>query len=84
MVEQLSPLVPVYRIGRHGNPDGETGVVLTETRPGSIVQLGCWPGNETAALAVISTVTGLAISDMMTLSERSFGFEGVRDVEVEG
>ena len=64
MVEQLSPLEPVYRHGRHGNPEGEPGIVLTETRPGSTVQLGCWPGRESDALAAISSATGLAIANL--------------------
>jgi methylglutamate dehydrogenase subunit D len=64
MVEPLSPLGPVHSLGRHGNPEGAPGIVLTETRPGSIVQLGCWPGRETEALAAILTVTGVAIADM--------------------
>lgn len=64
MVEQLSPLEPVYRHGRHGNPEGEPGIVLTETRPGSIVQVGCWPGRESDALAAISSATGLAIANL--------------------
>lgn len=64
MVEQLSPLEPVYERGRHGNPTGEPGVVLFETRPGSIVEVAAWPGREPALLAAIARATGLAIADM--------------------
>jgi methylglutamate dehydrogenase subunit D len=63
MVEQLSPLEPVYRIGRHGNPASEPGVVLTETRAGSIVQVSAWPGKDAAILAAISQAAGLPIAD---------------------
>jgi sarcosine oxidase subunit gamma len=62
MVEQLSPLEPVYERGRHGNPAEEPGVVLFETRPGSIVEVAAWPGREPALLAAIARAMGLAIA----------------------
>lgn len=61
MVEIVSPLEPDYRRGAHGNRDGGSAVTLTETQPGSIVQLAAWPGQEDAMRAVIKTVTGLAV-----------------------
>jgi len=61
MVEIVSPLEPDYRRGAHGNRDGGSAVTLSETRPGSIVQLSAWPGQDDAMRAVIKTVTGLAV-----------------------
>lgn len=63
MAEQVSPLEPVWKPGRHGNPDGEPGVVLTETRPGSIVQAAAWRGAQAALMAAIADMTGLALPD---------------------
>lgn len=63
MVEALSPIAPIYQPGRHGNVAAEAGVVLTETRPGSIVQLAAWPGRTAALLAAIGKVTRLKIVD---------------------
>lgn len=59
MVEIVSPLEPDYRRGVHGNRDGGSAVTLSETQPGSIVQLAAWPGQEDAMRAVIKMVTGL-------------------------
>jgi sarcosine oxidase subunit gamma len=62
-VERLSPLEPVFRPGSHGRFEDGVGVTLSETRPGSIVQLAAWPGEEKALMAAIRTVTGLALPD---------------------
>ncbi|MCO6385492.1 sarcosine oxidase subunit gamma [Aliihoeflea sp. 40Bstr573] len=59
MVEIVSPLEPDYRRGAHGNREGGSGVTLSETQPGSIVQLAAWPGQDEALRKVIQTVTGL-------------------------
>ena len=79
MVEMLSPLAPVWRPGMHGNLGGGTGVVLSETQPGSIVQVGAWPGRENALLAAIDAVTGLRIENrpgagVFTETAAAFGF----------
>lgn len=63
MVEQVSPLQPVFKPGSHGNFVGGVGVTLTETRPGSIVQVGAWPGQERELMAAIKAVTGLSLPD---------------------
>ncbi len=62
MVELLSPLEPVYRTGTHGDLTDGTGVVLSETQPGSIVQVAAWPGAEDAMLAALNKVTGLDLA----------------------
>ncbi|CAG1000959.1 methylglutamate dehydrogenase subunit D [Rhizobiaceae bacterium] len=63
MAEPLSPLQPVWQPGRHGNLSGGAGVVLSETRPASIVQVAAWPGSERAVIAAIRAATGLALPD---------------------
>ncbi|MBO6541173.1 MAG: sarcosine oxidase subunit gamma family protein [Rhizobiaceae bacterium] len=63
MVERESPLGTAYKPGRHGNVADAAGVTLSETRPGSIVEIVAWPGTEKAALAAIKSVTGLALPD---------------------
>jgi len=63
MVEQLSPLAPVLHPGSHGNFVDGVGVTLSETQPGSIVQVSAWPGEEKALMAAIATITGLAVPD---------------------
>lgn len=63
MVERLSPLEPVYRLGSHGRFEDGVGVILSETRPGSIVQIAAWPGEERHAIAAIRKVAGLALPD---------------------
>ena len=61
MVEQLSPLEPVWKPGAHGKVLGGAGVALEETRPGSIVQAAAFPGEETRAdRGDRPEVTGLA------------------------
>lgn len=44
MAEPLSPLGEAWRPGSHGNFEHGVGVRLSETRPGSIVQIAAWPG----------------------------------------
>jgi heterotetrameric sarcosine oxidase gamma subunit len=63
MVEQVSPLMPIFRPGLHGNFAGRVGVTLTETRPGSIVQVGAWHGREKALIDAIRAITGIALPD---------------------
>ena len=63
MVDLLSPLKPVWKPGTHGNTADGIGVVLTETQPGSIVQLAAWTGQEKKLIAAIQDVTGLALPD---------------------
>ncbi|PWJ77655.1 N-methylglutamate dehydrogenase subunit D [Pseudaminobacter salicylatoxidans] len=63
MVEQESPLKLVWKPGSHGNFSGGVGVYLSETMPGSIVQLAAWPGEEKAIIAAIRKVAGLTLPD---------------------
>jgi heterotetrameric sarcosine oxidase gamma subunit len=63
MVEQVSPLGSAWTPGRHGNLAGSPGVVLSETRPGSIVQAAAFPGSEKSVMAAIAAATGLAPPD---------------------
>lgn len=79
MAEMLSPLAPVWRPGSHGNLAGGTGVALSETQPGSIVQAAAWPGRKDALLEAITTVTGLRIENRpgagaFSESASAFGF----------
>lgn len=79
MVEIVSPLEPAYRRGAHGNREGGSAVTLTETQPGSIVQLAAWPGQDGAIRAVIKSVTGLALDaapggGAVDESSAAFGF----------
>jgi sarcosine oxidase subunit gamma len=61
--ERLSPLEPELRPGSHGNFENGIDVILSETSPGSIVQLAAWPGEEKMLMAGIRAVTGLALPD---------------------
>ncbi|MER9679342.1 sarcosine oxidase subunit gamma [Mesorhizobium sp. M0184] len=63
MVERQSPLEPVLHPGSHGNFEHGVEIILSETRPGSILQLAAWPGEEKKLMAGIHTVTGLALPD---------------------
>ena len=63
MVEQLSPLGAAYRPGSHGNFADGVGARVSETRPGSIVEVAAWPGAEKALIAAIKAATGLALPD---------------------
>jgi methylglutamate dehydrogenase subunit D len=59
----LSPLQPVWRPGSHGNFADGVGVVLSETQPGSIVQVAAWHGEEKAVIAAIRSAAGLSLPD---------------------
>ena len=79
MVDQLSPLAPVFRPGSHRHAAGGIGVTLSEIRPGSIVQLAAWRGAERPMIAAISEVTGLALPDgagggIAAETKAAFGF----------
>ncbi|AGB45977.1 sarcosine oxidase, gamma subunit family, heterotetrameric form [Mesorhizobium australicum WSM2073] len=63
MAERQSPLEPEFHVGSHGNFEHGVEILLTETRPGSIVQLAAWPGEEKKLMEAIRTVTGLALPD---------------------
>ncbi|MEX4010242.1 sarcosine oxidase subunit gamma family protein [Neoaquamicrobium sediminum] len=63
MVEQASPLGDAYRPGSHGNLVDGAGVVITETRPGSIVEVAAWPGQRTALLEAIRAAISLDLGD---------------------
>ena len=78
-VERLSPLAPVYHAGPHGNFEDGVGVALSEPRPGSIVQLAAWPGEERRMIDAIRTVAGLALPDgagsgVSQAGKAAFGF----------
>ena len=79
MVDQLSPLAPVFRPGSHGNFVDGVGVVLSEIQPVSIVQLAAWRGGERSMIAAIKEVTGLSLPDgagggIATETKAAFGF----------
>ncbi|MDN5928393.1 MAG: sarcosine oxidase subunit gamma [Hyphomicrobiales bacterium] len=63
MVEPLSPLAPAWKPGSHGNFAAGVGVVLSETRPGSIVEAAAWHGEEKKLIAAIRKSTGLSLPD---------------------
>ena len=78
MAEPLSPLQPVWQPGRHGNLSGGAGVVLSETRPASIVQVAAWAGRERAVIDAIRDATGLDVPDgagggVTTRTKAAFG-----------
>ena len=78
-VERQSPLEPVLQPGSHGNFEASVGVTLTETQPGSILQLAAWPGMEKELIAAIRKVTGLTLPDgagggMVDGAKAAFGF----------
>lgn len=79
MVDQLSPLAPVFRPGSHRHAAGGIGVTLSEIQPGSIVQLAAWRGEERPMLAAISQAAGMALPDgagggIATETKGAFGF----------
>ncbi len=79
MVDQLSPLAPALRPGRYAQADRGVGVTLSETQPGSIVQLAAWRGAEAAMISAIKEITGLAVPDhagggVATDAKMTFGF----------
>jgi len=63
MVERQSPLEPVFLPGSYGNSEKDIGVILSEAKPGSIVQVAAWPRQEKKLIGAIKTVTGLALPD---------------------
>lgn len=63
MVEQASPLGDAYRPGSHGNFTEGVGVVIGETRPGSIVEVAAWPVRRTALLEAIRAAVSLDMAD---------------------
>ena len=63
MVERQSPLEPEYHPGSHGNFEHGVEIILSETRPGSILQLAAWPGEEKRLMSGIYKVAGLALPD---------------------
>jgi len=78
-VERQSPLGPAFQPGSHGNFADGAGVTLSETQPGSIVQVAAWPGAEKQMIAAIRSVTGLALPDgagggVMGDTKAAFGF----------
>lgn len=62
-VERQSPLEPVFQPGSHGNFADGVGVRLSETQPGSIVQVAAWPGAEKKLTAAIRSITGLLLPE---------------------
>ena len=63
MAETLSPLGPELRSGRYANTAARIGVALSETAPGSIVQLAAWPDTEAQVRAAIASVLKLKIGE---------------------
>lgn len=63
MVEQASPLGDAYRPGSHGNFADGTGVVITETRPGSIIEVAAWPEQRTVLLEAVRAAVSLDLGD---------------------
>jgi sarcosine oxidase subunit gamma len=63
MVEQLSPLGPVWKPGAHGKVLGGPGVTLEETAPGSIVEAAAFLGEEKALMEAVRQMTGLVLPD---------------------
>lgn len=79
MVDQLSPLAPVFKPGPHGFLNDGPGVTLSEIQPGSIVQVAAWSGQEKSVIAAIADVTGLKLPDgagggVAQKSKAAFGF----------
>lgn len=79
MVEQLSPLGSALKPGPHNVGKAGAGVVLSETRPGSIVQVAAWQGEEKAAMAAIQKTAGIKLPDgagggVATATKAAFGF----------
>lgn len=63
MVEPESALEPVYRRGLHGNISAGIAIVFQELRPGSIVEVASWPGENAAILKAIETATDIKLKD---------------------
>ncbi len=63
MVEQASPLGDAYRPGSHGNFAEGAGVIISKTRPGSIVEVAAWPGQRAALLEAVRAAVSLDLGD---------------------
>jgi sarcosine oxidase subunit gamma len=79
MVEMLSPLGPAWQAGHHGDHTSGVGVVMSETRPGSIVQVAAWPGEERALLDAVALAAGLSLdlrpgAGIVSEGKSAFGF----------
>jgi len=79
MPERESPLGTALQPGSHGNLADGIGVTLSEQRPGSIVQVAAWPGEERALLAAVKSATGLVLPDgagggLVKAGKGAFGF----------
>lgn len=79
MVEQVSPLGPAWKPGPHNVGRDGAGVVLSETRPGSIIQVAAWPGEEKAVMVAIQQAVGLKLPDgagggVTAATKAAFGF----------
>jgi len=61
MVEPLSPLGDAWQPGTHGNLQDGAGVVISEARPGSIVEASAWKGKVSDLIASIGRVTNLKL-----------------------
>ena len=87
--ERQSPLEPAYHPGSHGNFEHGVDVILSETRPGSILQLAAWPGEEKPLIDAIRKVTGLALPDdagggVASGTKSAFGFAPGKFTVVDG
>ncbi len=79
MVEQVSPLGTALKPGRHNVTGPTPAVTLAETRPGSIVQVAAWHGQEKALIGAIQAAVGLKLPDgagggVATEHKAAFGF----------
>ncbi len=79
MVEMLSPILPAARPASHGNYLDGVGVTLSETHPGSIVQVAAWPGQEAAVSIEIADRMRLELpagpgGGVATETAAAFGF----------
>lgn len=79
MVEQVSPLGSALKPGRHNVTGPTPAVTLAETRPGSIVQVAAWHGQEKALIGAIHAAVGLKLPDgagggVATEHKAAFGF----------
>jgi heterotetrameric sarcosine oxidase gamma subunit len=79
MVERESPIGNAYRPGAHGNLAAGPGLRILELKPGSVVEVVAWPGEEAEAIAAIVAATGLAVENRpgagaVASSRSAFGF----------
>ncbi|MBX3597333.1 MAG: sarcosine oxidase subunit gamma [Rhizobiaceae bacterium] len=63
MVDTVSPLEPVLNRGRFANTAAQTGVVISEPAPGSIVQLAAWPDTDQKVREAIASVLKLNLDN---------------------